>query len=244
MTEQAGWHAFKGDPNAVEVELFEVGGSLRDEILGIDNKDLDWTALCSQGWEALKAWAHVWLDRVFLVTDQHLTLRGIKDGEIYDIVMARKDGKYSDGRRPDSVEPGSLLDDLRRRDFRMNAMARGKDGILIDPFLGQKDLEDRIIHCVGEPLERFDEDKLRILRALRFSLTKGMTLSASVYDAIWEHDWAAVVAAIPVERRMAELNKMFRFDTPQAVSLLATLPDDLQEAVFHRCWLEPTNKKN
>ncbi len=227
----------------VEVELFEVGGSIRDEQLGLENKDLDWTALCPDGWPALKQWAEGFLDKIFLITDQHLTLRGIKGGEVYDIVMARKDGAYSDGRRPGSVTPGTLVDDLKRRDFRMNAMARGADGIIIDPFLGQKDIEERIIHCVGEPLERFGEDKLRILRALRFSLTKGMTLSASVYDAIWEHEWAHDVMKLPAERRMQELDKMFRFDTPQAVALLATLPSDLREALFFGCWLLPTNKK-
>lgn len=226
-----------------EVELFEVGGSIRDEFLGLDNKDRDWVAVCPEGWEACKAWSQGYLDKVFLVTDRFLTIRGIKNKEVYDIVMARRDGAYSDGRRPDSVEPGTLTDDLARRDFTINAMARGQDGTLYDPHNGQRDIEERIIRCVGEPLDRFKEDTLRILRALRFSLTKGMTLSASVFDAIWEHQWNQEIIDLPVERRMIELEKMFRFGSSEAIITLAGLPDDLREAILSGCWLLPTNRK-
>ena len=103
------------------VKLYEVGGSIRDSLLGILNKDRDFVAVCPEGWDYLVNWADMWLDKVFLITPEYFTIRGIKGGEIFDFVLARKEGAYSDGRHPDSVEPGTLEDDLARRDFTMNA---------------------------------------------------------------------------------------------------------------------------
>ena len=106
------------------VQLFEVGGSIRDEVLGLENKDRDFVAVCDGGWEELLRWSNDVMDKVFLVTPDFFTIRGLVNNEVMDVVLARKDGAYSDGRHPDSVEPGSLGDDLARRDFTMNAIAR------------------------------------------------------------------------------------------------------------------------
>ena len=108
------------------IRLFEVGGSIRDELMGIDNPpDRDFCAESPDGWEALLTWCNANMERVFLITPQFFTVRGrMPNGDSIDVVMCRNDGPSSDGRHPDHVEPGSLLNDLARRDFTVNAMAR------------------------------------------------------------------------------------------------------------------------
>lgn len=149
-----------------------------------------------------------------------------------DFVLARKESDYKDGRRPDVVEPGTLEDDLARRDFCMNAIAKDSNGNLIDPFNGLQDIENRVISAVGDPFERLSEDALRAVRALRFSVTKGFSIdnelkfameSASVLDSI--------VHNISDDRIRAELSKMFRFDTLASVRGLSAYPM-LTEAMF------------
>ena len=141
------------------IRLFEVGGSIRDELMGISNPpDRDFCAESPDGWEALLAWCHNNMDRVFLVTPGFFTIRGrMRNGDSIDVVMCRKDGPSFDGRHPDSVSPGTLLDDLTRRDFTMNAIAREVDprtlqpvGTLVDPFNGEQDIELSLIH-ISEP---------------------------------------------------------------------------------------------
>ena len=106
------------------IRLFEVGGSIRDELMGIDNPpDRDFCAE-APSWEALENWCFEKMKKVFLVTPEFFTIRGMMpNGTAIDVVMCRKDGPSSDGRHPDHVEPGTLLDDLARRDFTVNAMA-------------------------------------------------------------------------------------------------------------------------
>ena len=105
------------------IRLFEVGGSIRDELMGINNPpDRDFCAESPEGWEALLTWCHKNMERVFLVTPEFFTVRGrMSNGDSIDVVMCRKDGPSSDGRHPDHVEPGTLLDDLARRDFTVSS---------------------------------------------------------------------------------------------------------------------------
>ena len=108
----------------VKVSLYEVGGSVRDRYMGRESHDEDFSAVVENGgWPELLQWADQEMDEVFLVTPEFLTIRGKKDGKIMDVVMARKEDGYSDGRHPDNVEPGTIDEDLARRDFTMNAMA-------------------------------------------------------------------------------------------------------------------------
>ena len=105
----------------------------------------------------------------------------------YEITTFRKDGVYSDGRHPDSWEfTSDLIDDLSRRDFTINAMAYNHEEGLIDPFDGVLYIEEKIINCVGDAKERFEEDALRILRAIRFSATLDFTIHSTVYDEIFK----------------------------------------------------------
>lgn len=168
-----------------------------------------------------------------------LTVRGIAPknfpnhpGRALDFVLARKESDYTDGRRPDEVAPGTLEDDLARRDFTMNAIAKAADGSLIDPFNGQRDITRRVIKAVGDPFDRLTEDALRAVRALRFSVTKGFTIDK---DLVFAMESAAVLNAIvdniSDERIQVELSKMFRFDTVSSLTALNRFPQ-LTVAMF------------
>lgn len=151
-------------------EAYAVGGCVRDSLLGIVPNDWDITTSCPP--DRLKT---VFGDLRLIETGlKHGTLTVLLHGAPYEVTTYRLDGQYTDHRRPDSVEFVSELKlDLERRDFTVNAMATRDGNTVVDLFDGQNDLENRVIRCVGNPYKRFDEDALRILRALRF---------ASVYD--------------------------------------------------------------
>ena len=240
------------------IRIFEVGGSIRDELMGISNPpDRDFCAESPEGWEALLAWSQNNLKRIFLVTHEFFTIRGMAHtGEAIDIVMCRRDGTSSDGRHPDAVTPGSLEDDLRRRDFTINAIAREVDpktlspiGKIIDLFGGEQDIKDKVLRTVGEPTDRFEEDGLRILRAARFCVTKGVAPEPAVRAALMSHHWWGWVAKTVSEDRIrVELHKMFKHNTADAIRFLVT--DCAIEAttmLFGRSgsnlWLKPTLEK-
>lgn len=178
--------------------------------------------------------------KIFLSTPEHLTVRaqfpvgsgGFLDGMTNipggainpgkkrltaDFVLARREGAYADGRRPDSVIPGTLMDDLKRRDLTFNAIAQDEDGSLIDPFNGQQDIKDKIIRAVGDPLERLMEDSLRALRAVRFRSTLGFHMEPQLHHALNSTLVLRALANVSDERKMDELNKMFKHDTLRAL---------------------------
>ena len=145
---------------------YVVGGCVRDSIL--NRRVHDWD-ICTSATPA--EMLEIFKDKKIIETGlQHGTITVVLDGETYEITTYRIDGVYSDNRRPDSVEfTDRLEEDLKRRDFTINAMAYNDDVGIIDPFGGMIDLKDQTIRCVGSPKERFDEDALRILRAIRFA---------------------------------------------------------------------------
>ena len=217
------------------MELFEVGGCIRDEILGIPSKDIDFSVVMTPeevGVDSPYLAMNKELERrgfkIFLRTPDFLTTRaqfpsyrgnpGLIDSDrknlTADFVLARKESDYTDGRRPDKVEVGTLEDDLARRDFTMNAIAKDSDGNYIDPFNGQQDIADRIIRCVGDPMKRLTEDALRAVRALRFAVTKGFVIHPDTLAACNSPEVVdAIKNKISDERIQVELSKMFRFDT-------------------------------
>jgi len=237
------------------IRLFEVGGSIRDELMGIDNPpDRDFCAESPDGWEALLAWCHANMKRVFLVTPEFFTVRGMMpNGTSIDVVMCRKDGPSSDGRHPDWAEPGTLLDDLARRDFRVNAMAREVNpetlepiGDIIDPFLGKNDLERGVLCCVGDTRVRFMEDGLRVLRAVRFAITKDLALPGNIAteleDPFW---WGFVEGNVSTERIREELTKMFKHSTIKTMRFFANqLPMEALLMIENSgIWFKPTTEK-
>jgi tRNA nucleotidyltransferase/poly(A) polymerase len=225
-----------------DMEMYLVGGIVRDMLLGLKPKDYDFTVVLPPDTMASFHYMRWMLEQrgveIFVETPEFLTIRGrfSKDDAEYpgiagDFVLARKDSETSDGRRPDSVEPGTLLDDLARRDFTVNAMAM-KDGKIIDPFEGEYDLDQRILRFVGDPMTRIREDARRVMRAYRFVVTKGFTLDYSALEAIRSREVPGQLAKISEERRADELSKMFRFDTLKSLDVLTGLPEDLRKAMF------------
>ncbi len=239
------------------IKLFEVGGSIRDELMGIDNPpDRDFCAESPDGWEALLAWCHSNMKRVFLVTPEFFTVRGMMpNGTSIDVVMCRKDGPSSDGRHPDHVEAASLHDDLARRDFTVNAMAREVDpktlapiGDIIDPFDGKSDLMTHTLRCVGNTKERFHEDGLRVLRAARFIVTKNLgpsvDLAAELKSAL---PWLWMADTVSTERVREELQKMFKHNGADAMRFLVSSCAHTALTVLFgegsTIWLRPTMEK-
>ena len=154
-------------------EAFLVGGCVRDSILGrpIHDYDITTSATPDEMMEIFK-------DKRIIETGlQHGTITIVIDGEPYEVTTYRIDGNYSDSRRPDKVTfTKSLKEDLKRRDFTINAMAYNDEAGLIDPFNGMEDIEHYKIRCVGRAEDRFSEDALRILRAIRFASQLGFVV--------------------------------------------------------------------
>ena len=190
--------------NANGYEAYVVGGCVRDSILGLEPHD--WDICTSATPEEVKRCFDGY--RVLETGIEHGTVTVFVTRETgYEITTFRIDGEYSDNRRPDSVEfVSSLLEDLSRRDFKMNAMAYSMKSGLIDPFGGITDLAIGIISCVGNPDERFREDALRILRALRFASVYGLTIDAETEKSI--HNNAGLLKNISAERINAELCRL------------------------------------
>jgi tRNA nucleotidyltransferase (CCA-adding enzyme) len=158
-------------------------------------------------------------------------------------VLARKDGPSSDGRRPDFVLPGTLMDDLQRRDFTVNAMAI-LDGELVDPFGGQSDLDAMLLRFVGNPTDRIAEDGLRVMRALRFMVVKGFDMDMDTWDAINSDFAAEMLTKVSVERIREELEKMFFANTLWSLNVLNDLNPEVKNAIFRDgLRLMPTLKK-
>lgn len=186
-------------------EAYVVGGCVRDSLLGIEPHDWD---ICTSALpDEVKDYL---LRRNIRTVDtglKHGTITAVLDsGEHYEITTFRQDGNYSDNRHPDSVEfVDSVITDLSRRDFTINAIAFNTAG-LVDPFHGRKDLERRTISCVGNPDDRFSEDALRILRALRFASTYQFHIEPETAESI--HKNRDLLRNIAPERIQSELCKL------------------------------------
>jgi tRNA nucleotidyltransferase/poly(A) polymerase len=226
------------------IRIFQVGGAVRDNLLGLPSKDIDF-AVEAPSFEAMHKHVEATCKQIFLIKPEFLTIRALhpKLGAV-DFVMCRKDGIYSDGRRPDTVEPGTILDDLARRDFTVNAMAISETGDLIDPHGGQRDLEDRLLRCVGLASERFNEDALRILRAMRFSITKDLELSFGIQATFREPSlWIPKLAAVSTERKREELYKCFAHNTAKTLMFFKSIDNAWADCLFEDLWLKPTSEK-
>ncbi|MCR4695580.1 MAG: CCA tRNA nucleotidyltransferase [Pseudobutyrivibrio sp.] len=188
-------------------EAYAVGGCVRDCILGkIPN---DWDITTSAKPEEVKSL----FERTFDTGIEHGTVTVLLSGVGYEVTTYRVDGKYNDGRHPESVTfTASLEEDLKRRDFTINAMAYNDSRGLVDLFGGQQDLDNKVIRAVGNPHSRFEEDALRMLRALRFSAQLGFDIEDTTRQAI--RDLAPSLSKISAERIQVELVKLIVSDHP------------------------------
>ena len=183
-------------------EAYVVGGCVRDGLLGKEPKD--WDICTSATPDEVKELMHRRDIKTIDTGLQHGTVT-VDMGTVgkYEVTTFRIDGNYTDGRHPDYVEfTESIYKDLSRRDFTINAMAYNSAG-LIDPFHGRDDLQAGIIRCVGNPDERFEEDALRILRALRFAATYGFSIEEQTAAAIHKDAW--MLKRIAAERINGEI---------------------------------------
>jgi poly(A) polymerase len=244
-------------------QIFQVGGSIRDFIMGVKSKDIDFTYVlddCNQSVEAGFSDMTKHLQdngfEIFLSTPDCFTIRArfpknhVHAGLVADFVMSRKEMGYVSGTRKPILALGSLHDDLLRRDFTVNAIAQDLDGTLIDPFGGVYDIEKRVLITPLDPMITFMDDPLRVLRCCRFSITKGFKIHSSVMDAMSQPDLLEKLkSVVSGERIREEVTKMMAKDTSASLRLLhkvdAELAPGFLDIVFSKgLWLKPTFEKS
>ena len=180
---------------------YVVGGCVRDSLLG--RMPGDWDICTSARPDEMRALFHD--QRMILTGEKHGTVAVILHGKPYEMTTYRLDGSYRDHRHPDSVQfVDDLAEDLARRDFTINAMAYAPGEGIIDLYGGRRDLAAGIVRCVGTPADRFAEDALRILRALRFSAKLGFALDAATAEAAFTA--RETLHTVSAERLYSELD--------------------------------------
>lgn len=193
-------------------QAYAVGGCVRDSILGREPDDWDITT------SALPMQVKGFFKRTVDTGIKHGTVTVMMDKTGYEVTTYRIDGEYKDGRHPETVEFSvSVKDDLMRRDFTINAMAYNDSVGLVDEFDGIGDLERKIIRCVGDAKERFTEDALRMMRAVRFSAQLGFEIDKDTFAAIIK--LAPNIVKVSMERVQVELVKTLLSDNPDYVRM-------------------------
>lgn len=193
-----------------DYEAFIVGGCVRDSVIGIKPHDYDITTSASP-----KKIMEIFKEYKCIETGiDHGTVSVVIDNEIYEITTYRVEGEYKDHRRPEKVEfTSNLEEDLKRRDFTINAMAYNEKNGLIDIFGGKLDINKKIIKTVGNPEERFSEDGLRMIRAIRFASKLDFHIEENTLKAIYDN--AHIIKNISLERITDEFSKIILSDNPQ-----------------------------
>lgn len=228
-----------------EPTQWDVGGYVRDELLGIESKDRD-IMVDLPSYEALEAWAEQHLKKVFERRPDMLILRGLGPHGPVDYNLPRNESSYSDNRSPDNVSVGTFEEDMARRDFTCNAIARNiATGELVDLHGGVEDIRNRRLRMVGSAHERLAEDHLRIVRAIRFCITKGFVAHGELENILLSGSYASRLATLPIERIRDEIYKALSFNTPATLRYLATIHPHYTQAIFDRgLWLLPTTAKS
>lgn len=228
-----------------------VGGAVRDEILGLSNKDLDYVFVfedLDENQTAEECFNEMYQNiqergEIFLSTPSCYTIR-YKDREtkeVKDVVMARKEIGYIPGTRTPIVKPGTLYDDLERRDATLNALAKDDNGEIIDYFNGLTHLRYGILRTPLDPIKTFDDDSLRVIRFIRFSITKGFIIPDDIQKVICEYDYVNKMGVVSTERIREELLKCFKYDTLKTLGVINYYPM-LRNYIFKNnlLWLKPT----
>ncbi|MDO7905036.1 CCA tRNA nucleotidyltransferase [Paenibacillus sp. JX-17] len=188
-------------------QAYWVGGCVRDELMGREVHDMDITtsAMPQQVTELFPGSIPTGI--------QHGTITVVIEGIPFEVTTFRTEGEYEDHRRPTEVHfVTDVAEDLRRRDFTMNAIAIGLDGQPVDPFNGREDIQQRLIRCVGEAQERFDEDGLRMVRCVRFASVFQFRIALNTWKGLLhQRDKLGFIAA---ERIRTELEKMMKGPAP------------------------------
>ncbi len=241
-------------------KFYEVGGCVRDEIMGLKSKDIDYTVVADE--ELLLQTVDP--DEIFYVLEDYLKKQGYtiwlstptcftirakfpvghkNAGITADFVLARKEIGYIAGTRTPIVKAGTLYDDLERRDFTVNAIAKDEEGNLIDPFDGQLAIRNKMLVTPLPVEDTFNDDPLRILRAIRFHITKRFKFNVDMQNVIIHYDYDSKMGVVSEERIREELFKMFKHDTLISMARLCDFPK-LARYIFDntKLWLKPTNE--
>lgn len=240
-------------------KIFKVGGCVRDQFLGIDSKDIDFTFVLDnldrtveEGFQIMTDWLTHKEFTIFLSTPECFTIRARfpkgheNEGMVADFVLARKEIGYEEGTRRPILALGTLEDDLIRRDFTLNAMAVSEDGELIDLFGGRADLEKGLLRTPLPAKQTMMDDPLRVMRALRFKITKGFSISDEIWLAMMQPEILDKLrTTVSAERIREELFKMMKADTVATLRLLNLVDSKsipgFMDLVFGRgLWLKPT----
>jgi poly(A) polymerase len=245
-------------------QIYYVGGFVRDKLLGIESNDIDFCFVCLEdhknltiehGFQIMKEWLIHEGYTIFLETPSMLTIRAkipensLNSGKTADFVLARKEISYDDNSRQPIITLGTLEDDLIRRDFTVNAMAMDLDGNIIDLFGGIKDLKNKVLKTPRDAKLTMMDDPLRILRALRFCITKQFAIDPTIINAIMQQNIQdKLFTVVSQDRIREELTKMFKYSTSRTLRLIYKL-DRIASTTFmdrlfeNGLWLKPTNEK-
>lgn len=212
-----------------DIKIYQVGGSVRDMFLDPDARpdDIDYV-VCAENYDVMRQALVDSGHRIFLEKPEHATIRAKKGKDAVDYTLC---------------QGGSLETDLAQRDFTVNAMALDDDGTLHDPHGGRADLESQTLRCVGDARERLCADPVRVLRALRFVITKGFALHPDLEAALTDAEVLQLLTSVSKDRKRAELQKMFTHDTVASMTLLTHYPSILPAVFTDGVWLKPTSEK-
>jgi tRNA nucleotidyltransferase (CCA-adding enzyme) len=230
------------------MELFLVGGYVRDQLLGVasPSKDKDYLVVGCESYNQLVGRLLMQGYKIGQLYEEKFTVRAITPdtNEWCDFVWARKDGEYIDGEMI-NCSPGSFEDDILRRDYTVNALAMNESGEVIDIVGGIEDINSRFLRCVGDPATRFREDPRRITRGIRFIVQFDLYPVRSVRDS-WGDPSVVLQLANPKyqEKVKEELNKAFAINTLKTLEVLREFPQ-IEYVVFNnlRLNIQLTNKK-
>ena len=236
--------------------FYQVGGCVRDKLLGREPNDIDYTVVCNDtsnlsANDAFQQMKKYLIDNnyvIFQTKQETFTIRAkiANTKEVADFVLARKEYYTQDSRIP-IVEIGTLKDDLLRRDFTVNAMAMDEKGNIIDLFNGRKDLENKKLKTPLDPKITMFDDPLRIIRALRFSITLGFEIDEEIFRSITPDILDKLKKVVSEERIRNELYKMMAYDTVRSIKLFSEIegkiPGILSNIFEGGLWLKPTLEK-
>lgn len=219
-----------------DVVIYEVGGSVRDKLLGVPHHDYDY-AVEAPSFKVMKDWLLREGYVVYVEKEEYGTIKARlpPNKKAYDFTLCRKDGYYSDHRRPDNIESNniSILEDLKRRDFSINAIAIDPNGNVIDPHNGIEDVKLRYIRCVGDTKKVLYEDPLRLLRAYRLSITKDLHIDPEIINISSDPMFRSrFVISVKSEMIQNELNKMLLYNPIESIKVFNEMDEDFLTVLF------------
>lgn len=248
------------------MRMYLVGGSVRDHLIdpSIVSHDIDF-AVEAESYEAMFLALVRMGVTIYKPLPKYVTIRGgipyraVAGKYIFprgwsgsadamipaDFTLCREETMYSDKRHPDVVTPASLNVDLSRRDFTMNALAMTEDGDIIDRSGGMEDIKDKLVRCVGNPRERFLEDPLRILRAVRFMVKLGFHPDNDLENTLRYSSVIDGLSSLPVERVQDEMNRAMRHSWRETMLLVMVRYPLLGDALnrwFDSLWFKATTE--